>query len=277
MSIEIRELILNGRVNDAIDLLNQYFPSVLSENPSGSQSERMSPNVEGGFTYVSATSVEAAHLLLNLRILAFIEACRTRPLEVPHPAKTSLESDSTSTASRSGHSTTSHPTLCTGPPAEADSEVREMDAEVLDELLRKGRKLYALVKALPNPKDREVYRQELKNVGGILGYKTPENSPVAKYLAYQRREAVADQINRAVLRESLTCFTDSVGNIFALDRTGLSPTSSIELLTRYTSVLWETAREHRVKIRPGAVIPPFTAPPAEVTRTDEPDVSVSQF
>ncbi|KAJ2913434.1 hypothetical protein MD484_g6972, partial [Candolleomyces efflorescens] len=249
---EIRELILAGQLDDAIELLNKYFPSVLSE--SSSPSERASfSNPEGGFTYVSATSVEAAHLLLNLRILAFIEACRTRPLDVPHPTKAPFETITSNTSPQSNLSasmdTTEHsthlPTLEPG--------VRDIDPDVLDALLRKGRKLYALVSALPNPKDREVYKQELKNVGGILAYKIPEESPVAKYLAYQRREAVADQINRAVLH-----------------RTGSSPTSSIELLTRYTTALWETAQEHKVKVRPGAVIPPVASSPPE-GRSDEAD------
>ncbi|RXW20074.1 hypothetical protein EST38_g5792 [Candolleomyces aberdarensis] len=201
---EIRELILAGQVDDAIDLLNKYFPSVLAESPS--QFERpSSSNPEGGFTYISATSVEAAHLLLNLRILAFIEACRTRPLEIPHPTKAPPEVVPSNIASQSDISTamdtSEHSTL---PPIElpnVEPGVRDIDPEVLDSLICKGRKLYALVKALPNPKDREVYKQELKNVGGILAYKDPEKSSVAKYLAYQRREAVADQINRAVLRE----------------------------------------------------------------------------
>lgn len=204
MSLEIRELILAGQVDDAIDLLNKYFPSVLSE--SSSPSERTSfSNPEGGFTYVSATSVEAAHLLLNLRILAFIEACRTRPLEVPHPTKAPFELVPSFTSSQSNLSTamdtTEHSTRLPLELPTLEPGVRDIDPEVLDALLRKGRKLYALVSALPNPKDREVYKQELKNVGGILAYKIPEESPVAKYLAYQRREAVADQINRAVLRE----------------------------------------------------------------------------
>ncbi|KAJ2923456.1 hypothetical protein H1R20_g13630, partial [Candolleomyces eurysporus] len=201
---EIRELILAGEVDNAIDLLNKYFPSVLAESPSPSE-RPSSSNPEGSFTYVSATSVEAAHLLLNLRILAFIEACRTRPLEVPHPTKPPPEVVQSNAASQSDISTamdtSEHSTLPLRELPAVEPGVRDIDPEVLDSLIYKGRKLYALVKALPNPKDREVYKQELKNVGGILAYKDPEESSVAKYLAYQRREAVADQINRAVLRE----------------------------------------------------------------------------
>jgi hypothetical protein len=39
----------------------------------------------------------------------------------------------------------------------------------------------------------------LDQVGGLLAYKVPEKSPMARYLSQGRREAVADQINAAVL------------------------------------------------------------------------------
>jgi len=66
-------------------------------------------------------------------------------------------------------------------------------------LLTKAQKLYAFTNALPNPADRATYLKELENVGGLLAYNVPEESSMAKYLTLERREAVADQINRAIL------------------------------------------------------------------------------
>jgi len=52
--------------------------------------------------------------------------------------------------------------------------------------------------ALP-PSDQDFYMEEIQNVGALMAYQVPEKSPVAKYLSMFRREAVADQINSAIL------------------------------------------------------------------------------
>lgn len=171
--LEIRIHILGGRVDEAIDLLNSHFPSVLSESkaefsPSGFAIRTKSSNTE----YITSTSVEPAHLLLNLRILAFSEACRTVPLEYPPAGSSSL--------------------LSAAPPLEHESK----DTSAL---LTKAQKLYSLANSLTNHSDRARYLKELENVGGLLAYKVPEQSSMAKYLTMERREAVADQINRAIL------------------------------------------------------------------------------
>ena len=76
-------------------------------------------------------------------------------------------------------------------------------------LLTTAQKLYALSNTLPNPVDRATYLKELENVGGLLAYKVPEKSSMAKYLTLERREAVADQINRAILSKSIHPQTNS--------------------------------------------------------------------
>lgn len=105
-------------------------------------------------------------------------------------------------------------------------------------LLTKAQKLYALSNTLQHPLDRATYLKELENVGGLLAYKVPEKSSMAKYLTLERREAVADQINRAIL-----------------NTTGRPLVSALELLTRHTHVLWQYAHQHGAKSRPGAVLP----------------------
>jgi len=126
-----------------------------------------------------STSVDPAHLTLNLRILSFIEACRTIPLV--HPLATAGES-----------------APATPPTAPTDPPPGSVEHQLV--LLSKAQKLHALINMLPEPGDRAVYLKELNNVGGLLAYKVPETSSISKYLSQERREAVADQINSAILR-----------------------------------------------------------------------------
>ena len=116
---------------------------------------------------------------MNLRILAFSEACRTVPLEYPPSTHSAI---------------TNSP-----PPAPADIEENPTQQMAL---LTRAQKLYAFSSTLRNPLDRATYLKELENVGGLLAYKVPEKSSMAKYLTLERREAVADQINRAILSKS---------------------------------------------------------------------------
>ncbi|KJA27109.1 hypothetical protein HYPSUDRAFT_131638 [Hypholoma sublateritium FD-334 SS-4] len=216
---EIRTHIMSGRVDDAITLLNTHFPAVLAgeDDGGGAPGERAraaASNVE----YISSTSTEPAHLYLNLRILAFSEACRTVPL--PYPSAARPDSPAPAPA-----------------PAERAADGEEYQEQQMA-LLNRAQKLYAYLGTLPHA-DRPIYLKELENVGGLLAYKVPEKSSMAKYLTLERREAVADQINRAILK-----------------RTNQPLISSLELVTRHTQVVWQKANEHGVKARPGAVMPP---------------------
>ncbi|KAF9469151.1 CTLH/CRA C-terminal to lish motif domain-containing protein, partial [Collybia nuda] len=224
---KIRAHILSGRVDDATELLNEYFPSVLSgliPSPTLSEDKKIPSNMN----YIASTSVDPAHLTLNLRILSFIEACRTVPLDYL-PA---------SDISKSPQPTTATPEVPTEP----------LEAQMV--LLSKAQKLHALATALPNAADRAIYLKELNNVGGLLAYKVPETSSIAKYLSQERREAVADQINSAIL-----------------DRSALPSVSSLELLTRYISTIWSFAHQYSVNPRPGALLPPTTSSYAHNTES----------
>jgi solute carrier family 66 (lysosomal lysine-arginine transporter), member 1 len=86
-------------------------------------------------------------------------------------------------------------------PAESPADMDENPDHQMA-LLTRAQKLYALSNTLQNPLDRATYLKELENVGGLLAYKVPEKSSMAKYLTLERREAVADQINRAILSKS---------------------------------------------------------------------------
>jgi hypothetical protein len=285
--LEIRELILAGRVDDAIRLLNESFPTVLSDH-SPIEASPSNEGEDGNFTYESETSMVTPHLFLNLRVQAFIEACRTRPLEIP-PEKVSSKlsgvpssitditvdiPDDVSFVSSSSRSSR----VCNSESA----QYGDITPTRLASLLRKGQKLYGLAAALPSSKEKDIYKKELVNVGGLLAYPVPEDSPVSKYLSYERREALADQINRAILRAWISpC---SLLNFWVLttpvDRSGQSPISNIELLTRYTTALWQSARSHGVKVRSGVCIPPTpsrTPAPATGTRPEDIANEVGRF
>ena len=193
ISLEIRTEILCGRVEEAIALLDKHFPTVLAEkHPTkatsvedhASKSDSEHHPVISNLEYVSSTSTEPAHLLLNLRILAFCEACRTVPLN--HPSEPEPKVDSLGDTKAKSET------------SEGMSTAQERQMELL---LLKAQKLYALMNMLPNGADRATYLKELKNVSGLLAYPVPENSSIANYLTMERREAVADQINRAILGE----------------------------------------------------------------------------
>lgn len=157
--------------------------------------------------FLTSTTVDPLHLNLNLRILAFTEACRTVPLPYPPPSPIS--------------------SLTGSPPSEIDTDIDDGDepAPTLDlipdeatdpvarqqhfgNLITRIQKLYVLANALPKESDRKTYAEELNQVSGLLAYKDPEKSPMARYLSQGRREAVADQINAAVLCESSSLLDD---------------------------------------------------------------------
>ena len=170
---DIKMRLLAGRIGDAADMLNLYFPTVLT------------PTAE-------ALRYHPSHLYLNLRIQNFIEQARTIPL--PWPSDMLLHSKIPTQAT----SSTKRPidleeTLPTNSPE---------DEERMNRLLNLMHELYTLAHALPVHKDRIEYIRELSAVGGLLAYPIPEQSRgMRKYLDMSRREAVAEQINNAILCE----------------------------------------------------------------------------
>jgi len=226
--------ILSGNVHEATDLLNRYFPRVLAVDDSGeSSSETEVADENAGdpsrLEYVAET-VNPVHLSLNLRILAFIEACRTVPLVYPGP----LPSER---GSAGGRSPVSFPDsdsdivmVATPSSAAAKHDTREEESYQA-ELLICVQKLYATVNALGKSEDRAIYLKELSNVGGLLAYAVPENSPMVKYLHQERRDRVAEQINSAILHH-----------------THMPSVSYLERAVRYTHCLWGMLHELRAKV-----------------------------
>lgn len=194
--IDIRTHILSGRIDDATASLNEHFPTVLhqSDDPLPGTSNQLASSHPDRVHYLSSSTVDPTHLSINLRIQAFVEVSRTVPLPY-HPPSTSIASD------ESPASPAPLPVKLRSPssPRLYEHDVPESSDAHQTELLLRAQKLYSAASMLSNPSDRATYLKELGNIGGLLAYKVPEDSPVSKYLSQERREAVADQINSAIL------------------------------------------------------------------------------
>ena len=199
-------------------LLHTHFPSVLTRSSLDTEMDedsyfipnqkkrKVDPHASPGpnppiIQFLASTTVDPLHLSLNLRILAFTEACRTVPLPYPPPSAISSLTGSPSlsdvdTDIDDGEEPA--PTAGLIPDETADPIAHHQH---LSNLIARIQKLYALANALPKESDRNTYAEELDQVGGLLAYKLPEESPMARYLSQGRREAVADQINAAILCE----------------------------------------------------------------------------
>lgn len=208
----IRTHVLSGRVEEAILCLNEHFPKVLDEKLEDEVDTTFPDDASDDLLQYRKTTVNPVHLSLNLRILAFIEACRTLPLSYPNSSR---------------DSTIMHPPTKSPICDPADEERRQT------ELLIRARKLYAHVNSLRNSANRSIYQQELTNVFGLLAYKVPEESPIVKYLSQERRERVAEQVDCAILYNM-----------------GMPVISNVELAVRYTHCLWSTLHTMRSRLPP---------------------------
>jgi hypothetical protein len=56
--------------------------------------------------------------------------------------------------------------------------------------------------ALLEPSIRAVYVREITEAGALFAYTDPDNSPVGGFLQQERRIALAEQVNRAILSKS---------------------------------------------------------------------------
>ncbi|KAI0670377.1 hypothetical protein C8Q78DRAFT_1090939 [Trametes maxima] len=251
---QIRNHILTGRIDEATELIQQRFPLVLSEPmEDGSESLTLPPRKR--FGYLPATSVDPTHLALNLRIQAFIEAARTIPLpyrppgaDVPLPHPPLLSAAARTASSGDGE----------------DAEMSESDVEQANvQLLHRAQSLYSEVNRLPRATDRATYLVQLGQVGGILAYQVPENSLLSTYMTQARREAMADQIDSAILYRARR------------------PTiSRVELYSRYTAVMWSLLHEKEVNVPPrskwpaGVALPPTSIEPIVASMDGNPEGAI---
>ncbi|CUA74949.1 hypothetical protein RSOLAG22IIIB_01583 [Rhizoctonia solani] len=144
-------------------------------------------------------SVNPAHILFNLRVQQFVEAIRTVPL--PPSSKERDEASLTESAKVEevgGTKTISpdpvdHNEYSTSSSTKHPSEARQR------RLFQLASGLYQSIKSLACPADREIYAKEVEQVCSLMLGPSPESSLAAPYLSMSRREAVADQVNSAML------------------------------------------------------------------------------
>lgn len=113
-----------------------------------------------------------------------------------------------------------HPSGNTTPPSPpppqgdiVDEDKETADQRATERLLHRAQNLYAEANRLPNPAERGQYLLELGKVGSLLAYRIPEDGPVTQYLGQDRREALADSIDSAILcmyplLQHVTCNSD---------------------------------------------------------------------
>ena len=270
LPVEICYRILSGQIDEAIELLKQYFPAVLADNPEMPPLYKSDERLE----FIPSTSVKPAHLLLNLQIQGFIEAARSVPLPY-HPAGTTPPPSSPP----------SHNDV-----ADEDKETAAMRAA--ERLLHRAQNLYAEANRLSNAVERNQYVVELRRVGSLLAYTVPENGPMTQYLGQDRREALAESIDSAILcMGSLwSSTTRGAEGAFCVDRTGQPVVSKLELAARQTSVVWAMLHEQTVKPPPlsswpagvtprriaKSANPPSSVPSKKSSETDVPEVCLGR-
>ncbi|KEP55269.1 Ran-binding protein in the microtubule-organising centre protein [Rhizoctonia solani 123E] len=144
-------------------------------------------------------SVNPAHILFNLRVQQFVEAIRTVPLppsskehdqaSLTEPIKVEevggIESISPDSVGRNEQNISSS--------TKSRSEARQRH------LFQLASGLYQGIKSLASSADRETYAKEVEQVCSLMLGPSPESSLAAPYLSMSRREAVADQVNSAML------------------------------------------------------------------------------
>lgn len=178
----MRGLILAGKIDQAIRKMDKHFPSVL-----GASKERSVPASKMSTASNIPISVASTHLALNLRIQSFLELSRTLPL--PHPSETHLTSTerilSPSMASKTGQQA-------------ASSTDKTAQKKKQAALLAAAQSLLIETNRL-EPKTRALYLKELTEVSVVMAYPHPEFSPAKAYLGMERRQALAEQVDAAIL------------------------------------------------------------------------------
>ncbi|KAG9002694.1 hypothetical protein FRB90_011335 [Tulasnella sp. 427] len=231
---EIREHILEGRIDSARKLLEKEFPAVLeippgtrpqpspvlylqslhsppypsSSSPSTSRNTHPAPPPP---PVESAFSLDPRHLSINLFIQEFIESVRTVP-----PSRNSA----------------------------SDEELGPIEPKVLSaadqaRLITRAQYLHLIASQLPTKGEQSAYEDELTNVCALMAYHLPEKSPVERYLSMERREAIAEQINCAILY-----------------RTGQNPIPYLQRYAEQTAIVFDTLEELNIPLPPSPSCPP---------------------
>lgn len=159
-------------------------------------------------------SVDPIHILFNLRVQQFVEAVRTVPLLPSTEEQTEVSLMREMEPAKLGetnvdvemHSPDSEPVV----PTDGDqNKLPKQGASILHvdtssearqkHLFQLASGLYQNVKTLACATDRDIYAKEVEQVCSLMLGPSPETSLAAPYLSMSRREALADQVNSAML------------------------------------------------------------------------------
>ncbi|KAM0792297.1 hypothetical protein ACM66B_004986 [Microbotryomycetes sp. NB124-2] len=252
---EIQEHIWNGRISQAVDLINEYFPDVLSETTEAktatSTSQRCEPTnffvptpstsrVPAGNGVQAASksavpvlgaafgswslSLQPQILALNLQLQSFVELMRSAHSSPSTPTASGRYSNN---LSDSFHSETAL--------SASTSSIGSLSGNhsLLNVAITQSQALNAKVRQLPPGKDKEKWEQECIDVSGLMAYKDLSTCPVRGYLAQERREVLAELVNAAILQ-----------------RTGRTPMPVLTLAARQCVAIWQTLGEWKVQFPP---------------------------
>ncbi|EPQ32484.1 uncharacterized protein PFL1_00678 [Pseudozyma flocculosa PF-1] len=226
---EIRDHIVNGRIRVAIDLCNTHFPAVLNTDAarivtldrdagqvatSSTATDRVLP--------ANPTSLDPAHLLLNLQIQVFIEIIRSAtssssgmagssaslpPGSSPQISSSGYLPSSLAAANTPGIAAASISRAASPAPSSSCSSAGSGTSATggaaavnpaLHSALAVAQGLYSSAQKLPSYW-RAMYLKELEQVTALLAYPDVEHSPVRKFLHRSRKVALAEQVNSAIL------------------------------------------------------------------------------
>ncbi|MCO5598779.1 hypothetical protein L7F22_052878 [Adiantum nelumboides] len=256
----IKDCIINGRIKQAVELCNKHFPTVLNGpvqtvqdngKKNATEVERILP--------ANPTSLDPAHLSLNLQIQSFIECVRAAsvnsatsftpsiPARNSHqgtsamPNMHSVVSNTPGIAAAAAISRSASPAPSSVSSAGSITSGNGMSASInsnggsstandpnLLGALQGAQKLWSDVQKLP-AYWRAMYLKELESVTSMLAYRDLLKSPVSKYLDQSRRVALAEQINSAIML-----------------RTGKPSQPLIESAVRQTTFCWQTLANEKV-------------------------------
>lgn len=250
---QIKDFIISGQIRQAIDMINDHFPTVLNNgvptnSANGFKSNRIkasngsSSNPCEKVLPANPTSMEPDHLLLNLQIQVFIEAIRSASssqLAPPSTGQLSASGALPSLASTTPGIAASALSRAASPAPSASSSNGSATSATgtnaalnpaLHSALAYAQGLYASAQKLPSFW-RAMYLKELEQVTALLAYTDVEHSPVRRFLHRSRKVALAEQVNSAILL-----------------RSGKPSQPLIEVAVRQTTLLWNHLQAEEVQV-----------------------------
>ncbi|KAI5476214.1 LisH dimerization motif containing protein [Pseudohyphozyma bogoriensis] len=238
---EIKDHILSGRIQPALDLLNTHFPAVLSSSPSPPSTSKPTctpysfyvptpvpsllppstpkppvPIIGSTFT-PQALSIDPFILSLSLQLQSFVELIRTSMAASSAP--------STPTSSSAGEEAM----------ASSTSSIASVRTTSIMKAITSSQLLRNKVSLLPAGSIREAWEKECVDVSGLLAYTDLSMCPVRGYLDQSRRETLADLVDAGVLQA-----------------TKQTPLPLLTLAVRQTTAIYSTLAEWKVPFPPVA-------------------------